>query len=182
MKRLTLLRHAKSGWDDSVTRDFDRPINPRGERAATAMGRHAASIGLRPDWIVASPAVRVTDTLDHFLPAADLADLEPVWDRRIYLASSVTLADVLRELPNDVHHVLMCGHNPGMEDMVFDLVPADGTDSARHDVEEKFPTAAIATIKLAIDSWDALTNGCGILESFVRPRDIDPALGPDGQH
>jgi phosphohistidine phosphatase len=178
MKILTLLRHAKSGWDDAITRDFDRPINERGERAAAAMGKHAASLGLKPDFIVASPAVRCTDTLDYFLPAAQLADLEPLWDRRVYLASSATLADVLRELPDSAHHVLLCGHNPSMEDMVFDLVPANEGDHSRQDVEEKFPTAAIATIELAIDHWADLRDNVGTLKTFIRPRDIDPNLGP----
>ncbi len=179
MKRITLLRHAKSGWDDTVTRDFDRPINARGERAASAIGKHAADIGFRPNWIVASPAVRVVDTLDFFLPAAGLSDLEPVWDRRIYLASSVTLLDVVRELPDHVCQVLMSGHNPGMEDVVFDLVPDNAGDDARNSVEEKFPTAALATIAVPIKNWADLALKSGVLEYFIRPRDIDPALGPE---
>jgi phosphohistidine phosphatase len=188
MKKLSLLRHAKSGWDDPVARDFDRPINARGERAAYAMGKFAAAdgftSGVAPDWILASPAVRVAETLDHFLPAAGLADLEPVWDRRIYLASSVTLADVVREVPDHVSHVLICGHNPSMEDMVFDLVsdtedPHGLSDTMRHDVEEKFPTAALATLKLNIVHWADLADKCGTLEGFTRPRDIDSALGPE---
>ncbi len=179
MKILSLLRHAKSSWDDSVARDFDRPINARGERAASAMGRHAASIGFAPDWIVASPAVRVVETLDHFLPAASLGELEPVWDRRIYLASSNTLIDVLRELPDAVAHVLMSGHNPGMEDLVFDLTVADEENDALRHVEEKFPTAALATITLPIAHWADLGARNGTLSHFMRPRDLDPALGPD---
>lgn len=179
MKILTLLRHAKSGWDDAITRDFDRPINERGERAAAAMGKHAASLGLKPDFIVASPAVRCVDTLDYFLPAADLANLEPLWDRRAYLASSATLCDILRELPDSAHHVLLCGHNPSMEDMVFDLVPADDDDASRNDVEEKFPTSAIATIELSINHWADVNDNVGTLIRFVRPRDIDPNLGPE---
>ncbi len=163
-----------------MTRDFDRPINARGERASAAIGKHVASMGFAPDWIVASPAVRVVDTLDYFLPAAGLSELEPVWDRRIYLASSVTLLDVIRELPDHVTHVLMSGHNPGMEDVVFDLVPNDTSDEARNSVEEKFPTAAFATIAVPIDHWADLAAKSGILEYFIRPRDIDPNLGPEG--
>ena len=58
MKTLTLLRHAKSSWDDTVQRDFDRPLNAKGARAATAMGAHLRQLGLQFDHLVASPAVR----------------------------------------------------------------------------------------------------------------------------
>jgi phosphohistidine phosphatase len=69
MKTLTLLRHAKSGWDDPVARDFDRPLNPKGHRAAQAVGRYMKAIGLGFDHVVASPAVRVTETLAGRHPA-----------------------------------------------------------------------------------------------------------------
>ena len=65
MKTLTLLRHAKSGWDDPVARDFDRPLNPKGQRAAAMVGRHMKALGLAFDHVVASPAARVVETLDH---------------------------------------------------------------------------------------------------------------------
>lgn len=179
MKRITLLRHAKSGWDDPVARDFDRGLNPRGERAAVTIGRAAAEGGLGIDAIVSSPAVRCTQTLDLFQPAAGLADMEPHWDRRVYLASSATLLDVMRENEEGFGHVLLCGHNPGLEDLILDLVPDNGTDTLRDQVEEKFPTAALATIDCAVERWTDLTPRCGTLTRFTRPRDLDPALGPD---
>lgn len=179
MKRLTLLRHAKSGWDDPVARDYDRPLNDRGRRAARIIGTHAAQIGLKVDAIVGSPAVRVTETLDLFQPAAGIATMEPHWDRRIYLASSATLLDCLRDLPDDKDDVLLVGHNPGMEDLILDLVPDDGTSPLRDLAEEKFPTAALATITMPIDNWRDADMRKGALTLFVRPRDLDPALGPE---
>jgi phosphohistidine phosphatase len=179
MKRLTLLRHAKSGWDDPVARDFDRGLNDRGRRAAQVIGDHAGTLALGIDTIVASPAVRVGETLDMVMPAAGLDALEPHWDRRIYLASSATLIDVLRELPDTAEHVLMAGHNPGMEDLILELVADDGTSPLRAEAEIKFPTAALATIELAIDQWSAISTPCGTLTQFVRPRDLDPELGPE---
>ncbi len=179
MKRLTLLRHAKSGWDDPVARDFDRPLNARGRRAATAIGDYARDHGLDIDFVLASPAVRVTETLDLFQPAAGLDAIEPHWDRRIYLASSATLIDSLRDLPDGANHVLMSGHNPGMEDLILDLVPDDGSSPLRDEAEIKFPTAALATIELAIDDWRAIDARCGKLTQFTRPRDLDATLGPD---
>ena len=179
MKKLTLLRHAKSGWDDPVARDFDRPLNDRGRRASEAIGHHAKSIGVDVDTISASPAVRVVETLDIFIPTAGLDDIEPHWDRRIYLASSVTLLDCLRDAPADATHVLMAGHNPGMEDLILDLVPDDGSSPLRDEAEIKFPTAALATMELDIDDWTAIDSRCARLVHFQRPRDLDPALGPD---
>ena len=178
MKILTLLRHAKSDWSDRSMRDFDRPINERGVRGAAAIGHCLAERETVFDLILASPAVRVVETLDRLQPAYGRS-LNPEWDRRIYLASSVTLMDVLRSVEDDPGHVLMVGHNPGLEDLIFDLVPDDGSSPLRDTVEEKFPTAALATLELAIDDWADIADGCGKLTDLVRPRDLDPALGPE---
>ena len=178
MKKLTLLRHAKSSWDDPVERDFDRPLNKKGKRAAAVMGRFIRSKGLRFDQILASPAVRVIETLENVEEASGQA-MEPTWDRKIYLASSATLLDVLRGAHADADHILMVGHNPGLEDLIFDLVPDDGTSPARDEVETKYPTAALAEMTLAIDSWADISEKCGKLDRFTRPRDLDPELGPD---
>ena len=178
MKRLTLLRHAKSSWNDPVTRDFDRPLNDKGKRAATTIGKFIKRNGLTFDQILASPAVRVIETLEHVEPASGLS-FEPQWDRKIYLASSVTLMDVLRGANAEAEHVLMVGHNPGLEDLIFDLVPDDGSSEARGTVEIKYPTAALAELSLDIENWSDIKDGCAKLNRFTRPRDLDPELGPD---
>lgn len=175
MKTLTLLRHAKSGWDDPVARDFDRPLNAKGARAAAVMGHHLRDLGLRFDRLVASPAVRVVETLDHF--ARGYGTLPTVeQDRELYLASAATLLDRVRALPDDAGRVLMVGHNPGLEDLVL-LLCAEA-NPLRGAVEEKFPTASVAVLELDGD-WAGACDGCAHLVRFVRPRDLDPALGPD---
>ncbi|MEO9600087.1 histidine phosphatase family protein [Parasphingorhabdus sp.] len=178
MKKLTLLRHAKSSWDDPVDRDFDRPLNEKGKRAAAVMGRFIQRQGLTFDQILASPAVRVIETLENVESTCGLA-MEPTWDRKIYLASSVTLIDVLRGASGDADHILMVGHNPGLEDIIFDLVPDDGRSPDRDKVETKYPTAALAELTLAIDSWADTEDKCATLDRFTRPRDLDPELGPN---
>lgn len=175
MKTLTLLRHAKSGWDDPVARDFDRPLNPKGQRAAVAVGRYMKTIGLEFDHVIASPAVRVVETLDHVGQGYG-GDLAPAWDQRLYLASTATLLDLVHDLPAGAAHVLLAGHNPGLEDLVLTLVP-DGVP-LRDDVEIKFPTASLAEMRFDTDSWDGVKAGAGELIRFTRPRDLDPALGP----
>lgn len=185
MKILGLFRHAKSDWGDANARDFDRPLNPRGRKGAALMGAHIRDYSLehklRWDRVLSSPAVRTSETLE----VASMSGPEAVrpryvvnWDRRIYLASSATLIDVLRELPDPVNAVLMVGHNPGLEDLIFDLVPDDGSSPLRDAVEEKFPTATFAVLELAIAQWGALQEGCARLVHLARPRDLDPELGP----
>lgn len=177
MKRLILFRHAKSDWDDPVARDFDRPLNRRGEKAALVMGEFAKARNIDFDMVVASPAVRVVETLNSFFTSYGDA-VDPHWDRRIYLASTPTLFDVIRDLPDSADSVLMSGHNPGLEELILDLVPDDGASPLREDVEVKFPTASIAVMDLPIDHWSEVKPNIATLASFTRPRDLDPALGP----
>ncbi|KTT75226.1 SixA phosphatase family protein [Sphingomonas endophytica] len=177
MKTLTLLRHAKSGWDDPVARDFDRPLNPKGRRAALAMGRHLRDLGLGFDRVLASPAVRVTETVAEVEKGLGRA-LSPAWDRRLYLASAATLLDAVHEASPDAASLLLVGHNPGLEELAMLLVP-DTAGGLRDAVEEKYPTATLAEITFEIDDWSAVAAGQGVLTRFVRPRDVDPALGPD---
>jgi phosphohistidine phosphatase len=178
MKRLTLLRHAKSGWDDPVARDFDRPLNAKGKRAARTVGEYLRDHDLHYDRIAASPAIRVVETLEEV--AAGLGEtIAPAWDKRIYLASGVTLLDVVHDTPDDAATLLMVGHNPGLEDLILMLVPDRAGDEARDQVEEKYPTASIAEIEFDVDHWQDVKTGGGRLVRFVRPRDLDPTLGPD---
>ena len=178
MKLLGLFRHAKSDWHDARARDFDRGLNARGRKGAALMGRHIFEHGEPWQRIVASPAVRVTETIE--LASAAVERTIPVqWDRRIYLASSVNLIDVLRETDNQIDSVMMVGHNPGIEDVIFDLVPDDGTCPLRTVVETKFPTAAFAVLECDIESWNDLLDGCAKLVHLMRPRDLDATLGPE---
>jgi phosphohistidine phosphatase len=177
LKILGLFRHAKSDWQDPRARDFDRPLNERGRKGAAVMGRHIRDHGVRWDRTIASPAIRCAETIEIACEAAG----RPVavnWDRRIYLASSATLADLLRETENDPKAVLMVGHNPGLEDLIFDLVPDDGSSPLRDVIEVKFPTATFAVLELDIERWAALRDKCAKLVHLTRPRDLDPALGP----
>lgn len=178
MKTLGLFRHAKSDWHDQRARDFDRPLNKRGRKGAAVMGKHIRDHGLKWGRIIASPAVRVTETIDIATQAAEISPAVR-WDRRIYLASSATLLDLLREQQGEPDLILMIGHNPGLEDLIFDLVPDDGSSPLRDIVEEKFPTAAYAVLELDIDRWENLREGCGRLVHLTRPRDLDPELGPE---
>ncbi|NNM77333.1 histidine phosphatase family protein [Sphingomonas sp. ID1715] len=176
MRTLTLLRHAKSSWDDPVQRDFDRPVNQKGLRAARTMGEYCRREALGWDHVIASPAVRCVETLDGFWEGYGKT-LQPVWDRRVYLASCVTLLDLINDAPSEAENILLVGHNPGLEDLVLLLVPDEG-EELRDALEEKFPTASLAVMAIE-EPWEDLAARKAKLTRFVRPRDLDPALGPD---
>ncbi|MDR2856450.1 MAG: histidine phosphatase family protein [Novosphingobium sp.] len=178
MKTLGIWRHAKSDWNDRNARDFDRPLNRRGLEGAAIMGRHIAAQPIYWERIIASPAVRVAQTIELGAQAARI-NPQVRWDRRIYLASSATLLDLLREQDGEPATLLMVGHNPGLEDLIFDLVPDDGSNPLRDIVEEKFPTAAYAVLEMDIARWADLGEGSARLVALTRPRDLDPALGPE---
>ena len=172
MKRLGLLRHAKSDWGPSDKRDFDRGLNARGRRGAALMGAHVREVGV--DWarLIASPARRVKLTLE-----SAAIGVAPEWDERLYLASTDTIHELLREASGDA--VLIAGHNPGLGDMVLDLVAPARENALFDEAKLKFPTAAFAVLELAIDDWADLRPECGALVHFKRPRDLDPELGPE---
>jgi phosphohistidine phosphatase len=178
MKRLTLLRHAKSGEDLAVARDFDRTLNGKGRRAARAIGRHMRDSTLAYDRVIASPATRVAETVEE-VGAGYGEDLAPAWERRIYLASAADLLELVHEAPDSACSLLLVGHNPGLEQLVLLLVPGQTDDGARGSVAEKYPTASLAEIALDVAHWADVMPGTGSLTRFIRPRDLDPALGPD---
>lgn len=175
MKTLTLLRHAKSDWSDGVSRDFDRPLNARGRRAARVMGAHMSAQGLSFDRVLASPALRVKATLDE-VEAGYGGRLPRDYDERIYLATAWTLLDVVQETADTVERLLLVGHNPGLEELALQLAE-DAQSLMRLEVEIKYPTATLAEIALDADRWADAARGR--LLRFVRPRDLDAKLGPD---
>lgn len=177
VKLLGLLRHAKSSWDDVEVRDFDRPLNKRGHKGAALMGRHIRDHGVHWDRIVASPALRVRETLDSV--AGTFKPMPPVaWDNRIYLASPGTLIEVLHETEGDPAALLLVGHNPGLQEVLCDLASEDTENPLLDEASQKFPTAAFAVMELDVGQWADVRPGCARLVHFIRPRDLDAALGP----
>ncbi|MFZ9395734.1 MAG: SixA phosphatase family protein [Erythrobacter sp.] len=174
MKILGLFRHAKSDWDDLAKRDFDRGLNERGCRGAMLMGAHIREHGIAWDKIVASPAERVKRTLEAALP-----EFEPVYDQRIYLASSDTILETVAEHGGDAKAIMVAGHNPGLQEVLLDLVAPAHENALFFEAARKFPTASFAVLELDIADWSGLGQGCGKLVHFTRPRDLDPELGPE---
>lgn len=177
-KILGLLRHAKSDWDDLSQRDFDRGLNDRGRKGAALIGDHIREHGIQWDMLVASPAARVVATLESALP-----ELPVIYDKRLYLASSDTILETVQdhaaraEVEPDT--VLISGHNPGLQEVLLDLVSPAHENDLFKEASVKFPTATYAVLECRIDSWTDLKNYCAKLVYMARPRDLDPELGPE---
>ena len=176
MKSLTLLRHAKSAWAEPVARDFERPLNPRGRRAARAVGEKMKAEGLGFDLVFASPARRVVETLDEV--AASFGPLPATYDERIYLARPATLLDIVRGAEDGGARLLLVGHNPGLEALALQLT-RNGDGALRAELEAKYPTGTLAEIRLDVERWRDVAESGGTLVRFIRPRDLDPELGPE---
>ncbi|MPZ32962.1 MAG: histidine phosphatase family protein [Rhodospirillales bacterium] len=171
MKTLLLLRHAKSAWSDPRLDDHDRPLNGRGERAAKAMADHVARKAPRPDLILCSTAMRTRQTLAPLLkrlrPPAPPISLE----NGLYLASEDVLLDRIRAVGDDVPTVLLIGHNDGIGQLAADLA-GSGPAEALAALWEKYPTGALAVLRLPDSPWSDLLPGSARLLDFVRPRDL----------
>ena len=168
MKKLYVLRHAKSDWGDASLRDFDRPLNERGRKAAKALGKELRKRDLKPDLVLASPALRAKQTLqrvqDGFGTAFDVTEVE-----RIYLAEPDALIDAIRHVPDDAQRVMLVGHNPGLQELVLAL---SEPSALRDEATEKFPTATLAEIRFGVQSWRDVSPGAGVLQILLRPRDL----------
>jgi phosphohistidine phosphatase len=162
MKKLLLLRHAKSSWEDASLPDFDRPLNERGQRAAPLIGRFMREKKLKPDLIVCSPAKRTRETIALVLEAAGIAP--PLrYDERIYEASVANLLEIISQLEDDKTEVMLVGHNPGFENLLERLT----NESIR------MSTATLARIALNAESWsEAASSVDGQLELFVKAKEL----------
>lgn len=174
MRRLMLLRHAKSNWPTGVA-DRERPLAARGREAAPVMGRYLADELLLPDLVLVSPARRTVETWElvaPMLPERPPSHVEP----RIYEASPDALLRVAQEAEPAVRTLLMIGHNPGFEEIAARLAGhGDRYASAR--MAQKYPTCGLAVLDFSIEDWRDLGPRGGRLERFVTPASIGE--GPD---
>lgn len=168
-KHLYLLRHAKSSWAEDGLDDHARPLAPRGEDAVERLRRHVRRAGITPALVLCSSARRTVMTLEGIARALR-KDVETVIDDDLYAASAGRLLSRLRQVPDAVSSVMLIGHNPGLEDLA-DLLVGAGDEAPRARMAAKFPTAALATLRIG-GSWGDLAPGAATLEAFVVPRDL----------
>lgn len=164
-RRLYLLRHAKSSWKERGLADHERPLAGRGRRAAKAMGRYLREEGIAPELVLCSTARRARETLERI----ELGDGDVRFEDELYAADADTLLARLKRIPTAVGSAMLIGHNPGIQQLALVLARHG---SAAHELDAKFPTAALATLAFRARGWDALDRGAAALIDFVRPRDL----------
>jgi phosphohistidine phosphatase len=167
MRPLFLLRHAKSSWDDPDLEDHDRPLAPRGRRAAGLVADHLLREGIKPSLVLCSSARRTRETLERLAPALG-EGVETSVERGLYAASERELLARLRKLPEELPSAMLIGHNPGIQRLALSLASGGG-DLER--LKRKYPTAALATLAIR-GTWRELGPDGAELAAFVRPKDL----------
>ena len=171
MKRLSLLRHAKSSWDDAKLDDFNRPLNDGGWKAAHRMGRELEHRRIHFDLVLASTAARVRETIDGLQKHFDFA--APIrFEPQIYLADEATLLALIDALPDEVNAPLLVGHNPGLERLLA-RISRDDPKGLRARVAGKFPTGAFAAVELPVKIWADAAPGSGVIVELILPKELD---------
>ncbi|MFN6962441.1 MAG: SixA phosphatase family protein [Pyrinomonadaceae bacterium] len=161
MKRLFLLRHAKSSWAQAEIADIDRPLDELGRQAAPFMGRMMLKGELRPDVILSSTARRARETIELLKDAAAWT-AEVRFDEGLYEAGPHSIIRVLCGLPDQFESAMVVGHNPGLEELIQmltgELVPMS--------------TSSLAMLDLRIERWAEVGPATGKLVEVVRPKSV----------
>jgi phosphohistidine phosphatase len=168
-RRLLLLRHAKSSWEDVGLDDHDRPLAPRGHRAVDRLRRHLAADGMAPDLVLCSTARRTVETWQGIAPAFPPETLVEM-SADLYGATAGELCEHLRRTPAAAGCVLVIAHNPGLEDLALDLI-ASGDAELRRQLATKFPTGALATLRVP-SPWPELAWSTAELAAYVVPAQL----------
>lgn len=161
MKKLFVVRHAKSSWDFPELDDFDRPLNNRGKRNAPEMGKRLAERGVKPDKFISSPAKRAAATARRIGEQLGFHLEQIEKNSKFYHGSNRDVIDVIRSTDNNVEVLFIFGHNPGFTDLVNYL-----SGSNIYNI----PTCGIAEIHFDIDSWEGVDGDKGILVDFDYPK------------
>lgn len=161
MRRLLICRHAKSSWRETDLRDFDRPLNQRGERDAPEMGRRLATRGLQPDLICASPAVRALTTAQLYAHVLCYPLQQIRTHPGQYAASVPMLLQQIQEIDDAVGLLMLVGHNPESTALANVLGAL---------MIDNIPTSGIVALEFAVDSWRQVEPGTGSLLFFDYPK------------
>jgi phosphohistidine phosphatase len=160
MKRIYLLRHAKSDWEAEYDTDHERPLNRRGRTAAAQMGQYLTTIDQAPDLVVTSSAVRARDTVE-------LAMSSGSWDcpvevtRDLYATSPSSVVHLVQTYAGSHDRLLLVGHEPTWSELASSLIGGGHI---------KLPTAAIARIDFDVDGWPEVDVHTGTLAWVVTPK------------
>ena len=169
MKRLTLIRHAKSDWEDPELDDHDRPLNKRGLEAAPKVGNYLMENNVKPDIMLSSTATRAITTAKLIAKKLQFRQekIQPVKD--LYLAAIPDYEAIIRSLDDTAgnQHLMIVSHNPGTHELAHHITSGNEIN--------RFTTCAVAIIELDIDCWGEIGPGCGKLVHFITPKEIPAA-------
>jgi phosphohistidine phosphatase len=168
VRRLWLLRHGKSSWDDPDQPDHERPLAVRGRRAAGLVARYLDETDGRPELVLCSSARRTRETLSIVLPSLG-PSLTARIDPALYTFEVARLRDQLAAIGDDIVAVLVVGHNPALQDLASELA---GAGSRLPDLRAKFPTCALARLDLDLARWGDIGPAVASLTAFVVPREL----------
>ena len=158
LRKIILLRHAKSSWKDPSLRDFDRPLSKRGVKDTKLMKEHIASLVMGVDEIYSSPSVRTSQTINQLVPEISHVN----YLASLYLGDISVVLSLLESIQTRIKTVMIVGHNPCIHEMMEILCKKP---------VEKFPTCAAAVFSLQ-NGWGKTATPVGYLEKFVKPRDL----------
>jgi phosphohistidine phosphatase len=161
MKKLYLIRHAKSSWEDSSLDDIDRPLNNRGKNNAPEMGERLRKQGILPDLLISSPAKRALSTAKKIANKIGYSKNEILIDENLYHGSDDMLIEIVKQLPDTAESVMLFGHNPGFTYFANQLCDINIYN---------IPTAGIVAIDFQIDKWQDSGLGMGDLVFFDYPK------------
>lgn len=160
-RRITLIRHAKAA-DDGMTPDHARPLDASGQAEANALGARLKAEGALPELFVCSTSARTRETL-----AAFSVNLPTLLTDRAYLASADDLLALLQEMDDEVQHIGLIAHNPGLHALAAMLAGDYSQPADEERLMRMFPTAACAVFTFTIARWDALRSLQGTLERYA---------------
>jgi phosphohistidine phosphatase len=162
-KTLIFMRHAKSDWSVPGQKDFDRELNSRGLSDAPRMGRRLFEIGVKPDLIISSPALRAKLTAEMVAEQLKYDTDRIQWDEEIYESSVRTLLGVVNRLDDKLNTVIIFGHNPTHTYL---------SEYLTKEVIGNIPTAGAICIEFAFDSWKLVSEGTGKMKWFEYPKGL----------
>ncbi len=164
MKKLYLLRHAKSSWDDSSIPDHERELNDRGRKEAKKMGEYFLEKNIIPDLIICSTSKRTRETYKLIIEKID-KNIQTIFEDNIYEASVSDIFDAISKVSKEVDSLLIIGHNPGMGYMVEKLTNIPG-------IIDKFGTCSLAELEVDIQKWSDIRKTTVKLINFISPKTL----------
>lgn len=161
MKKLYIMRHAKSSWDHPNIGDYERPLNTRGLTDAPMMGEIFKKLDIMPDLIISSGAKRAITTAQIVAEKIEYPIGKIKQEKNIYTESDKGILKIINHLSNTLQSVMIVGHNPVLTSIVNRL---SGYGLSN------LPTAAMAAIEFGVDDWNAVAPGMGKVVYFEYPK------------